>query len=128
MEICPAYTHVSLQSCARHGFPPIRTLFPSGIKLIVCGMQGCGVRTPSAAAVAEATSGLVSVVHSPKGPTFTRDAASNIVAAGFPSASTTAFCVTLSGAGAVPKEHIRFAPIAVSVLIHFLLFTHIVVG
>ena len=120
--------HMSLQSCARHGFPPISTLFPLGIKLIVCGMQGCGVRTPSAAAVAEATIGLVNVVHIPKGPTFVMGAASNIVAAGFPSASTIEFCVTFNGAGAVPKEHIRFAPIAVSVLIHFLLFTHIVVG
>ena len=36
------------------------------------GMQGCGVRTPSAAAVAAATWGLAIDVHNPKGPTFAR--------------------------------------------------------
>ncbi len=34
------------------------------------GMQGIGVGTPSAAAVAEATSGFVGVIHMPKGMMF----------------------------------------------------------
>ena len=38
---------------------------------VVTGMQGCGVSTPIAAAVAAATCGLACVWHIPKGAMFT---------------------------------------------------------
>ena len=39
--------------------------------VVVAGIQGIGVSTPIAAAVADATIGLLGVVHIPKGMIFT---------------------------------------------------------
>ncbi len=73
----PAYEHISLQSCVRQGFPPIMMVGFVGIHVPAgTGVQGWGVRTPSAAAVADATAGLASDVHMPKGPTFVMGAQS----------------------------------------------------
>lgn len=38
---------------------------------VVTGMHGMGVRTPSAAAVAAATAGLLGVMHAPNGMMLT---------------------------------------------------------
>src|SRR5579884_2094357 len=54
------------------GVPPIRVWAAGGAHGAgVTGIQGMGVRTPSAAAVAEATVGLDRLVHIPNGGMFT---------------------------------------------------------
>ena len=123
MEIEPAYAHMPLQSEARQGLPPMRTLGLVGIHAPAgCGIQGCGVRTPRAAAVAAATWGLASDVHSPKGPTFTSAEKSEMVPQGLPPAKTLALVVTLRGAGAVPMVHMHDAVAVTSSLIFLLCF------
>lgn len=47
-------------------------------------MQGCGVSTPSAAAVAAATVGFAKDVHIPQLPTLLMGAQSAMLATGFP--------------------------------------------
>jgi hypothetical protein len=44
---------------------------PGDQGVVVFGMQGMGVSTPSAAAVAEATTGFEGLVHIPKGMMLT---------------------------------------------------------
>ena len=123
MEIEPAYAHMPLQSEARQGLPPMRTLGLVGIHAPAgCGIQVCGVRTPRAAAVAAATWGLASDVHSPKGPTFTSAEKSEMVPQGLPPAKTLALVVTLRGAGAVPMVHMHDAVAVTSSLIFLLCF------
>jgi len=48
------------------GIPPIRQVAEPGTQGAVTGMQGMGVKTPSAAAVAAATVGLAMDIHMPK--------------------------------------------------------------
>lgn len=48
----------------------------------ICGVHGCGVRTPSAAAVAAATAGFAIDVHIPNGMTFANGLLSMILARG----------------------------------------------
>ena len=111
MVICPAYAHTILQSCVKAGFPFINVVCCVGIHVPAgIGVHGCGVKTPKAAVVAEATCGFDNVVHMPKGPTLVIAELSWIVAAGLPPMVTVDCDVTLSGAGVVPKEHIQFAP------------------
>lgn len=56
----------------RHGFPPtVMVGLPGAQGDVVTGIQGMGVRTPSAAAVAEATVGLANELHIPKGRILT---------------------------------------------------------
>ena len=50
----------------------------------VFGMQGIGVRTPSAADVAEATVGFAREMHIPNGRIFTKGALSMMLASGVP--------------------------------------------
>ena len=76
MLIVPPYAHISFPSLTSAGIPPIsgpglQVQIPMG-----AGTQGIGVRTPSAAAVAEATVGFIRDVHIPQGPTFVMGAAS----------------------------------------------------
>lgn len=75
----------------------------------MAGMQGMGVNTPRAAAVAEATVGLARDMHVPKVGMFTMGLNSMIVAAGVP-ALVLLTGKTLSVAGAAPKLHIIIAP------------------
>ena len=85
MEITPPYMHIHVHSLDRHGLPPanLEALLP-GIHAVVAGMQGCGVSTPSAAAVAAATIGFAGFLHIPIVGMFTSGAASWIVATGLP--------------------------------------------
>ncbi len=69
MLITPApFEQISLLSFVRQGWLPAKmpglvgVHVPAGINI-----QGCGVRTPIAAAVAAATCGLAKEVHIPKG-------------------------------------------------------------
>jgi hypothetical protein len=75
-----------------------------------------GVSTPSAAAVAVITAGLVGAEHTPKGGMFTIGLLSVMVAAGVP------VSVLFSGSttrveGAAPKLHIIVAPMQTCIAI-----------
>jgi hypothetical protein len=74
-------------------------------------MHGCGVRTPSAAAVAAATWGLAILMHIPKVGMFDIGAKSMIVAAGMPAAVTVGALVATRLAGAAPIVHDIMAPL-----------------
>src|SRR6056297_539624 len=73
-------------------------------------MQGIGVSTPSAAAVAAATVGLLAEEHIPNGITFFIGMLSMIVAAGTGPPVTLPSGVTTSDAGASPKLQVSMAP------------------
>jgi|SRR4051812_15391947 hypothetical protein len=95
------------------GMPPMRQVGEPGTHGIVTGIQGIGVSTPRAAAVAEATVGFASDMHIPKGGMFVIGAQSMIVAAGVVA------MVLLAGStdrteGATPNEHIMTAPAVTS--------------
>lgn len=71
MLITPPHVHMSLEVLLSAGEPFIMTVgAPVTQGAVVTGMQGWGVSTPEAAAVAAATCGFVGVVHMPKGGTF----------------------------------------------------------
>src|SRR4051794_10846050 len=72
-------------------------------------MQGMGVSTPSAAAVAAATVGLARLVHMPKGGMLAPGIMSVMAAAGLPSTSTRASGRTTRVDGAMPKLHCSIA-------------------
>ena len=76
----------------------------------IIGMQGIGISTPKAAAVAAATAGFVMVIHIPKGLIFTNGIKSLIVATGKPETNTELFGSVESTDGAIPNEHLKQAP------------------
>src|SRR5690606_25380498 len=75
----------------------------------VAGMQGAGVSTPSAAAVAAATAGLAMLMHVPKGMMLRKGTLSKMLATGVP-ATTRFFGSTASEDGAAPIEHLIIVP------------------
>ena len=77
---------------------------------VVTGIHGIGVSTPSAAAVAAATVGLVIELHTPNGKIFSNGLLSIIVAAGSV-ARTLLRGSTMSVEGAAPKAHLIIAPL-----------------
>ena len=84
MEIVPPKAQTKVESEASPGEPPTVTLevlihIPAGL-----GIQGCGVRTPSAAAVAAATAGFAMDVHIPQGHTLVNGATLLMFSAGAP--------------------------------------------
>jgi hypothetical protein len=87
------------------GIPPSRHVGEPGTQGAVTGTHGIGVRTPIAAAVADATVGLAIDMHMPKGGMFTMGAQSMIVAAGVV-AMVLLVGSTDNTEGATPKEHI----------------------
>ncbi len=74
-------------------------------------MQGMGVSTPKAAAVAEATVGLASDMHIPNGMMFVIGMWSMMLASGTMLVITLLVGSTTSELGAMPKLHIIIAPI-----------------
>ena len=93
---------------------PHRTVGDPGTHgLTVTGTHGIGVSTPSAAAVAAATVGLASEVHSPNGKMLTIGTVSVIVANGTLLASVRLAGSTTSDDGATPNEHISSAPLTI---------------
>src|SRR5258708_4770181 len=88
------------------GMPPIMVVAAPGVHGdAVTGMQGMGVSTPRAAAVAAATVGLAIDMHMPKGGMFVIGTKSMMFAAGV--VALTLFTgKTLSAEGAIPKVHI----------------------
>ena len=56
IEMTPPQVHMQVHVLFRAGMPPIVVVAAPGVQgLVVTGMQGIGVNTPRAAAVAEAT-------------------------------------------------------------------------
>jgi hypothetical protein len=100
----------SFASLDNPGIPEIIGLLPPSHKPAGAGMQGWGVSTPRAAAVAAATVGFVTVVHIPQGVTDAIGVTSRIVAAGMPAMSVVSWDVTFNVPGAVPKTHMQVAP------------------
>jgi hypothetical protein len=109
--ITPAHMHISFALLLSAGFPPIKTVGDGGTHgAVVAGMQGIGVSTPSAAAVAAMTIGLEGELHIPNGMMFIMGTLSMIVAANFPSNITGGpWGTTTSTEGATPKEHASWA-------------------
>src|SRR4051794_28426289 len=75
----------------------------------VIGVQGIGVRTPSAAAVAAATAGFARLLHMPKGSTLRNGLLSMMFATGIDD-MTRLSGTTISVDGASPIVHIVAAP------------------
>ena len=70
--ITPPHAHMHLEVLLRAGMLAIITVGDPGTQgATVFGMQGMGVSTPMAAAVADATVGLARDMHMPKGMIFT---------------------------------------------------------
>jgi hypothetical protein len=68
----PAHMQLHVDVAERAGFPPIETVGEPGAQgVVVTGMHGCGVRTPCAAEVADATWGFARLEHMPNGAMFT---------------------------------------------------------
>ena len=83
----------------------IRTVGEPGIHGAgMTGVQGIGVKTPRAAAVADATAGLAIELHTPKGRMFTNGTLSMMLAIGI-LVATRFFGKTMSEEGAAPNEH-----------------------
>ena len=77
----------------------------------VTGIQGIGVRTPMAAAVAAATDGLAGETHIPKGIMLTIGALSMMVASGCSPVVTRLTGKTTRELGASPQLHCSIAPL-----------------
>ena len=71
--ITPAHMHMFIEVLSSVGMLPSNTVGAPGTHgEVVAGMQGIGVRTPMAAAVAAATIGFAGDMHMPNGMIFTR--------------------------------------------------------
>jgi hypothetical protein len=110
IEITPPQVHMQVHVLFRAGMLPIMQVAEPGVHGdVVTGMQGIGVNTPRAAAVAEATVGLAIDMHIAKGGMLVIGIKSMMLAAG--AVALTLFTGnTLSAEGATPKVHIMTAP------------------
>ena len=107
----PAQLHMHLHVLLSAGFPPTSTVGEPGVHgAEITGVQGIGVKTPAAAAVAADTCGFAMDVHIPKGIMLVIGMLSMIHAAGILLHITLAFGRTLNTDGAIPKLHISCAP------------------
>ncbi len=103
--------HINLELLSNAGIPPTITVgAPTTQGAGVAGMQGIGVKTPRAAAVAAITTGFAMEEHIPKGRIFSMGTWSMIVAAGT-CVSTRFTGRTTMLLGAAPKLHFNIAPI-----------------
>ena len=115
MEMTPAHMHMHLLVLLRAGMLSRMTVGEPGTQGAgVLGMQGMGVRTPHAAAVAAATVGLARLVHMPKGSMLTIGAWSMMLAAGWLPAIVRWIGRTISVDGAMPKVQAKVAVLTVS--------------
>lgn len=108
--ITPPQAQLQMQVLSIAGIFPYITVGMPGVQGVVTGTQGIGVNTPIAAAVADATAGLVGVMHIPNGAMFVIGAKSMIVAAGILEADTIDVGSTVRVEGAMPNGHISAAP------------------
>ena len=119
MLITPANAQFNLQVLLSAGIPRNNTVGDPGAQGPgIVGVQGMGVRTPSAAAVADATAGFASEVHMMNGGMFTNGILSMMFALGGPSLSTLGEA-TESVEGPVPNVHCIIAPIHTSCAMRF---------
>jgi hypothetical protein len=124
MLMQPPQQHMSLLLSVKAGMLPIKIEgLPTIQGATVLGTQGIGVKTPSAAAVADATVGFARELHIPKGRMLTKGLLSMILAAGV-STSTPFTGNTLSVEGATPKLHVIMAPVVTKNAITHLLIIH----
>jgi hypothetical protein len=108
----PPQAHINLQLLSNAGILPSITVGAPGIQGAgVTGMQGIGVSTPNAAAVAAATVGFANEVHIPNGKILTMGLLSIIFAAGMLLVRVRLAGKTVNTLGATPKLHIKVAPI-----------------
>jgi hypothetical protein len=107
------------------GCPPKSTVgFPGVQGTTVLGIQGIGVKTPKAAAVAAATIGFAKDRHIPKGIIFIIGLLSIIFAAGLLSVKTLFKGKITKVPGASPKVHFNVAPLhtCIPIFISFLFY------
>lgn len=110
--ITPPYMHMHFDVEFSAGIFATITVGAPGIHgLLVIGVHGPGVSTPSAAAVSAAVAGFVSDMQTPNGMMFTNGLWSMMLAIGFFSAITLLAGSTVIGAGAAPNVHMRLSPI-----------------
>lgn len=113
----PPQLHMSLEVLLSAGMLAIKTVGEPGAHgAAVTGMQGMGVSTPNAAAVAAATIGFAMLLHMPNGGTLTMGLLSMMLAAGVPLMTLFAGRTT-SVDGATPKLHCIMAPMHTRLLI-----------
>ena len=106
----PPQLHMHFDVLFRAGILPISTVGEPGAHGAgVTGMQGIGVSVPSAAAVADATVGLASDWHMPKGMMLTIGLWSMMLATGIVTIVRFAGS-TINVLGVVPNEHWSMAP------------------
>ena len=92
----------------------------------MAGTQGIGVSTPIAAAVAEATVGLLGDWHMPKGRILAIGTKSMMVAFGLFWIIGRRGTVTIKVEGVIPKVHFNVAPMQTYLGIFFLLSSYLV--
>jgi hypothetical protein len=110
-EMTPSQVHMHLDVSFNTGKTPRVTVGEPGTQgVAVAGMHGIGVRTPRAAAVAEATVGLAIDEHMPNGMMFFIGTWSMIVATGMALDVVLFSGVTTNVDGANPKVHCSMAP------------------
>src|ERR1700751_6461041 len=103
----PAHMHMSVQVLSSVGMLPSRPVGPPGTHgATVAGMQGIGVSTPMAAAVAAATIGFAGDMHMPNGMMLTSGMWSMMLASGTSSVMTRLTGSTTRELGAMPIVHI----------------------
>lgn len=108
----PPNPQVNVHPTVRHGFPPASVVVCAAVHVPAgTSVQGCGVNTPSAAAVAACTAGFISDVHMANGGRFVLGAQSVTVATGIFPISTFVCDVTFNTLGAVPKVHMHCVPV-----------------
>src|SRR5215472_19094699 len=118
----PPQMHISLHWLSRVGLLASRTVGTPGTHgAVVTGIQGIGVRTPIAAAVAEATEGFAGDMHIPKGMMFTMGTLSIMLASGWFPVLTRFTGSTTKLLGAMPMLHWRVAPLQTCCAIWLLL-------
>jgi hypothetical protein len=104
--------HINFDTLSSVGMLPSSTVGAPGTHGAgVAGMHGIGVSTPSAAAVAAATSGFAIDVHTPNGMIFTIGMWSMMLASGISLVKTLFVGKTTSELGATPNVHCINAPI-----------------
>lgn len=120
MEMVPAYAHCNVEPCIRQGVEHTVICGATGVHVpTVTGVQGCGVSTPIAAAVADATAGLAIELHNPIGVILAPAAQSFIVAVGLPPVSTFVAEVAFKVPGDIPQVQTMVAPVtAISPINH----------
>jgi hypothetical protein len=109
-EITPAHMQLSLHVLSSEGMFASSTVGAPGTHGAgVAGMQGMGVSTPMAAAVAAATTGFAGLRHMPKGRMFSIGLWSMMFAAGWLPENTRFKGSTTRALGAMPIEHMSCA-------------------